>query len=41
MGNGYVEPNCRSARDTLLISLAELTGTLSFSRSQRWRTVYF
>ena len=41
MGDGHVEPNCRSARDTLLMYLIELTATLSFSHSQRWLTVYF
>ena len=41
VGDGYVEPNCRSACNTPLMSMAELTGTLSFSHSQRWRTVYF
>ena len=41
MGDGYVEPNCGSARNTLLMSLAELTGTLSFRHPQRWRTAYF
>ena len=41
MGDGHVEPNCRSARDTLLMCLIELTATLSFSHSQRWLMVCF
>ena len=41
VGDGYVGPNCGSARNTLLITLVELTYTLSFPHSQRWHMVYF
>jgi len=41
VGDGYVGSSCGSARDALLMSLTELTCTLSFSHSQSWRTVYF
>ena len=41
VGDGYVGSNCGSARNSLLMYLAELTRTLSFPHSQRWPTVYF